>query len=123
MSRENVADVDLGVVRRGFDLDELFRLGSDEFGDTGLMGIANYERDAGELGDLFRGTLRVTACDEDLRRGVLAVHAADGLADVVIGIGGDGAGVEDYPVGCMVRFRPGHACRGERGLDSRAVRL
>ena len=59
------------------------------------MRVADDQADAGEFCDLFGGALRVASGDDDAGVGVLALHAADGGAGVLIGRSGDGAGVED----------------------------
>jgi hypothetical protein len=69
---------------RAYDLRELV-----------LVGVADDQGHAGESGDFFRGTLGVAAGDYDLRLGILAAHAADGGARVLVGARGDGAGVHD----------------------------
>ena len=50
--------------------------------------------DAGEGGDFLGGALGVASGDDDLGAGILAMDAADGGAGIVIGGGGDGAGIE-----------------------------
>ena len=64
---------------------------------------------AGEGGDFFRGALRVAAGDDDLGFGIFAMNAADGGAGVLVGRGGDSAGVETTSPACAgssARSRP-----------------
>ena len=93
--REDVADVDLAVV-----------IGArNKIGDLRFMRIADHPLDAGQRRQFFRRALRVAAGDQDAGVAVLAVDAPDGLPHVVIGRGGDGAGVEDHQVGLLALTR------------------
>jgi hypothetical protein len=83
---EDVADVDFGVVGGG--------VGGDDVADEAFVGVANDPGDAFDLGKIFRGALGIAAGDEDAGRGVVALEAADDLADVLVGRGRDGAGIE-----------------------------
>ena len=49
---------------------------------------------AGQGGDFFGSTLSVASGDDDLSTWILTVNAADGGAGVVVGRGGDRAGVQ-----------------------------
>ena len=49
--------------------------------------------------DFLGSALRVATCDHDARIGLSAVDAADGLTKLVVGCGGDGAGVQDDEIG------------------------
>jgi hypothetical protein len=60
-----------------------------------LVGIPNYPGDATQLSDLRRGTLRVTARDQNPALRIGAVDAADQLPDFSIRPAGDGAGVQN----------------------------
>ena len=53
----------------------------------------------GKGGNFFGSALRVTSGDDELAAGVLAVNAADGGTGVLVGCGGDGAGVEHDDLG------------------------
>lgn len=59
-----------------------------------FLEVVEDERDAGEGFDLGAGEVRVTARDDELGGGVIAVEAADEVAGFAGGLGGDGAGVE-----------------------------
>ena len=59
-----------------------------------LVRIADDLGDAADGGDFFGGALGVASGDDDLGVGILAVDAADGGTGIVIGGGGDGAGIE-----------------------------
>ena len=87
------------------------------------MGVADHPFDAGQGGEFVRGALGVAAGHQDAGPGILAVHAADGLADVVVGGGGDGAGVEDDQVGGGALGRGVQPLGGEQRFQSRAIRL
>jgi len=63
--------------------------------DDVLVGIPNYPGDAAHLSYLRRGTLRVTACDQNPALRVGAVDAADQLPDFSIRSAGDGASVQN----------------------------
>jgi hypothetical protein len=58
-----------------------------------FVGVADYQAYAGERDDFFRGALGIAAGYYNSRFGILAADAADGGAGVLIGGGGDGAGV------------------------------
>ena len=87
-----------------------------------LVRIADYLGDAGKRGDFFRGALRVAAGDHDLRIGILAMDAADGGAGILIGGGGDGAGIE-HDSSASVARRAFESPLFELALDSGAVGL
>src|SRR5450432_3895766 len=67
--------------------------------DLVFVGIAKDRGHSGESGDLGGGSLGVAAGDEDLGGGVAGVDAADGSTGGAVGVGGDGAGVEDDELG------------------------
>ena len=52
----------------------------EQSGYLWFMGIADDKGDAGETGNLFRGTLRVTAGDNDVGTRIQRVDLADGVA-------------------------------------------
>jgi hypothetical protein len=83
----DVADVNLAVIRSGF---------GQHLRDQRLVRIAHHQRYSGQPGQLGWGSLRVAPCDENEGIGMGAVDAADGLANLIVGVGGDGAGVEDH---------------------------
>jgi hypothetical protein len=80
----------------------------DELGDLRLVGIANDPRNTGKSNEVFRGTLGVTAGDDDTSGGILRVDFADGVAGLGIGGSRNRTGVYDYEIrrGC---FRDGAA--------------
>ena len=89
---EDIAHVDIAVVRgRG-----------DQLGDAGLVRVAHHPLHAGQRGNLFRRALRVAAGDQNAGGGVLAMDAPHGMAHVLIGRGGNRAGIQDN----KVRFDP-----------------
>jgi hypothetical protein len=63
------------------------------------MRIADHGGDAGEGGDFLGSALGVASGDDDFSQRILALHATDGGAGVLIGGIGDGAGVHYYQVG------------------------
>lgn len=87
------------------------------------MRIADDPRDAGKRGKLFGGALSVASRGDDLRGGVLAMDAADGLAGFGISGGGDCAGVEDDDVGAGIGFGRGIASRAEAVANCVSVGL
>jgi hypothetical protein len=64
-----------------------------------FVGVADHGGDAGEGRDFFGSALGVASGDDDFCQRILALHAADGGAGVLIGGMGDGAGVHYYQVG------------------------
>ena len=87
---ENVADADLAVIVRAI---------GDQIGNRILVRVPDDPGHAGQSRDFLRRTLRVAAGDDDARVGLRAMDAADGLAKLVVGGRGDGAGVQDDEVG------------------------
>ena len=57
----------------------------DQVGDLGLVRVATTHSTPGMDGQFFGRALGVAAGDQDARRGILAMHPADGLAHVVVG--------------------------------------
>ena len=87
------------------------------------MGIPHHPFDARQGGQLVGGALGVAAGDQDAGRGVLAMDAADGVAEVFVGRGRDGAGVEHYQVRGGA-FEGGLETGGrQRSLERRAIGL
>jgi hypothetical protein len=64
-----------------------------------FVGVADHGGDAGQGGDFFGGALGIASGDDDSCQGILALHAADGGASVLIGGIGDGASVEYDEIG------------------------
>src|ERR1700675_1864579 len=95
----------------------------DEIWDLGFVGVADYDGDAGEGGEFFRGARGVAAGDDDFGDGVGGVEFADGVASLSVGGGGDSAGVEDDDVGGGCRRGRGTAAVEELAFDGGAVGL
>ena len=89
----------------------------------GLVGIADYEGDAGQGSDFFRGALGVAAGDDDAGCGICGMEFADGVAGLGVRGGGDGAGVEDHEVGGVGIRSNGVALIAQLALDGSAVCL
>ena len=68
-----------------------------------LFLIAQDQGDAGQGGQFFRGSLGVTAGDPDGDSRKFTGEAADGLAGLLVGPFGDGAGVDQVQVGSRPR--------------------
>lgn len=91
--------------------------GADCFcGDAGFVAVAEDGVDAGEGSQCFRVSLGVAAGDEDAGGGLLAVGAPNEGARSALGLGGDGAGVddEDWEV-CGLAGLRGSRSGGQRG--------
>ena len=58
-----------------------------------LVGIADYAANSRQSSQFLGCALGVAPGDDDLAGGVVAMDAADGGARVLVGGGGDGAGV------------------------------
>jgi hypothetical protein len=112
---EDVADVDFGVVGGG--------VAGDDVANEAFVGVADDPGNALDLGKLFGGTLCITASDENAGRGVVALNTADDLADVLVGGGGDGTGVEDDEGRVIRAGSRGKAFAGEAGFKGGAVGL
>ena len=78
---------------------------------------------AGQSGDFLGRALRVAAGDHDARVGLRAMDAADGLAKLVVGGRGDGAGVQDDEVGVGNFVGCAEAARGETGFERGSIGL
>ena len=85
---EDVADVDVAVVRSAGHGKR------NEIGDLRFVGISNNPFDSGHRRQLLGSPLRIAAGDENPGGGILAMHATDRLADIVICRGGNGAGIQ-----------------------------
>ncbi len=77
MMSTNVADVNLSVVRR-------FRI-RNNFGNSNLMRVPYHPVHPWQYSELLGRALRITASDQDARRGILAMHAMDGFAHIFVG--------------------------------------
>ena len=97
--------------------------GVDEIGDLGLVGIADNERNAGESGDFFRGTLGIATGYQNARGGIGGVNLADRVAGLGIGGGGYGTSVENDDVGSRTIPRKNRTLFAKLAFDGRAVSL
>ena len=88
-----------------------------------LVGITDNPRDAGQGGNLVGCALGVTAGYHDLAMGILASNATDAGARVMVGRGGDGAGIEHDNVGVLGTRRPLQSALTQLALYSRTVGL
>lgn len=89
VAHEDLRDADLRVVVRR----------RNNIRNLRFVRIADHPLHAWERGNLIGRALCVTAGDEDLRFRIIAMDAADGVAQVVVGAGGDSAGIEDNKPG------------------------
>lgn len=109
---EDVSNVHLGVIGRwvfGYDV-----------ADAAFVGIAHNPVDALKASDFLRRALSVTASDQNAGIGVFSLCAADEIPQVLVGGGGDRAGVEDDQVrGCAM----GQAFFSKAGLKGGTVSL
>ena len=103
---------------------------SDEVGDLRLVRVADYERDAGESGDFFRGALGVAAGDDDFCIWIGGMEFADSVAGLRVGGSGNGAAVDNDEIGGRGGMRQGTAAveqlafdRGPIGLGGAASEL
>ena len=92
-------------------------------GDLGFVGVANYVGYPGEGGQFFGGALSIAASDDDLRRGVVGMKFADGVAGLGVGSCGDGTSIKDHDVGGGCRVGQGAATIQELALDGGTVGL
>ena len=111
---ENIADADFAVIVRAV---------RDQIGNRILVRIADDQSHAGQSGDFLRRALRVAAGDDDARLGLRAMDAADGLAKLVVGGRGDGAGVQDDEVGVGKIVGGAETARSEPGFEGGPIGL
>ena len=81
---------------------------------------AHDQRHARQRRDLFRGSLRIAAGDDDLHARALLVQAPYRLARARIGPSGDAAGIDHIGIRLVA---PGHAAPASGLLEERADRL
>ena len=93
-----------------------------DFCEVVFVRVADHSGDAGQGGDFCGSTLCVATGDDDFGERILALHAADGGAGVLIGGICNGTGVQDYEVGFTGRGA-GQAARFELAFDRGAVGL
>ena len=87
------------------------------------MRIADDQRNAFDRGQFLRGALRVASGDQNARVRVIAVHTAHGLAHLIVGGRGDGAGVEDDQIRIRGGSGGGKTFRGQAGFNGGTVGL
>jgi hypothetical protein len=95
----------------------------NESGDLRFVRISYYQRHAFDACQFLRGPLRVAAGDQNASLRMVAMHAADGLADFVVGGCGYGAGVENDQAGFSGGRGGRKAFRCEAGFDGGSVGL
>lgn len=87
------------------------------------MRVADDPSHSGNSRDFLGRTLRVAAGDHDTGVRLRSMDAANGLAKLVIGGGGDGTSVQDDEVG-VSNFAGGvEAARGESGFERSSIGL
>src|SRR6202045_2183546 len=79
-------------------------LSCSDFAYAMLMRISHHPGHARKRGNFLRGPLGITARHHDLCHGVFAMDTANRGASVLIGGGGDGAGIQDDHVGFLGRL-------------------
>src|SRR5579863_3944819 len=87
------------------------------------MGIAYDEMHAGERRNFLGSALRVASRDNDFGLGILAANAANCSTRVLVGSGGDGAGIEDNERGLGGGCGARQSSLLELSFKSGAVRL
>ena len=92
-------------------------------GELVFVRVADYAGYSRQGCDFFGSALGVASRDDDLGVGILAVDAADGGAGIVIGGGGDGAGVEHDEFGAGDGGSAVESLLLELALDRGAVGL
>ena len=113
MLGEDIADVNIAMIGRR----------PDQLRDLRLVGVADDPLDARQCGQLVRRTLRITARNQDARRRILAVYAANRVPDVFIGGGRDRARVENHEIRVCALRRGLQALGGQQRFQSCAVGL
>ena len=88
-----------------------------------LVGVPNNKVDSGDGGQFLRRALCITAGDDDLCLWILAFYAANCRARVLIGSGGDGAGIEDNDFGLRGGIGTRQATIAKLAFQRRAVGL
>ena len=121
MLGEDVAHENVAVVRSRFRLRECSE--SYQFRNLRLVRISHHPLDARHPRQFPRGALRVAARDQNARPRVLAMYPANGLTHVVVGRGGDRAGVQHHQVGGGALTGRVESLGCQQRFQSRAVRL
>jgi hypothetical protein len=88
-----------------------------------LVRIADDETDALEPGDFFGRTLRITSGDDNASCWIATFYAANRSSRILVGGGGDGAGVEHDHFGVVRRNAARKAAFQQLALNRRAVCL
>ncbi len=70
-----------------------------DFGELMFVRVADHSGYARQRGDFFGSALGVASGDNNFCQRILALHAANGGAGILIGGIGDGAGIQDDEVG------------------------
>ena len=97
--------------------------GGYQFGDLGLVGISNHPFDARHGRQFIGRALRVAAGHQDARRGILAMHAAQRLAHIVVRGGCDCAGIQNHQVRMAALGRRFQSLGGKQRFESGAIGL
>ena len=119
------------VARRVLKWEGEWRVGSGEWGvgrwDNGVVVdkigqevfavVAEHKGDAWDFPYLFCRHLGKASDDDNLCVGVLAVGLTDGVAALLFGHSGDGAGVDDVDVGMLAEVDDGMPLRRQRAQD------
>jgi hypothetical protein len=92
-------------------------------GDLGLVGIAYDPGHSGESGQFFGSALGITTSDDNADGGVGGMKLSNGIASLSVGRGRDGAGIDDYDVGCGGRAGGGAATVEQLALEGSAIGL
>ena len=66
-----------------------------------LMGISDYSCDPGQSSNFLRRPLCVTPGHYNLAGGIRALNSANSRARVLVGCGGDGAGIQNDDIGLL----------------------
>ena len=99
------------------------RIADRDLGELVLVGVVDDLGDSGKRGQFFGGALGVASGDDDLRGWIFTVGSADGRTSILIGGGGDGAGIEDNNTRLGNRIGTSEPLLLELVLDSGAVGL
>src|SRR5579864_1031726 len=94
-----------------------------DFSNLMLVAIANHPRYARQCCNLFWCSLGITARDQNFCCRIFTMDSANGGTCILIGRGGDSAGIEDDKLGDLWRPRRGKAECRKLELDGRSVSL
>ena len=110
----DLADVNLSVIRSRIP---------EHFMNRCFVGIAHHPFHAWKGGQFLRRALRVAPSHQNLGCRLLAVNFTHHLAQVVVGGGGDGAGVQDHQVGIRHVGCGEQSATGKPGFQRCAIGL